>query len=159
MNSTSIVSSRTAVRRLAILSASIAGLLTPSGGARAADFTWNGRTANWNTASEWAGGTAPASDAANVLIFSGTTLAAPYIATDNLGSDFRLNRLALTSADAAANTLATNGTANLLFVADGGVNPTFDQSGAGAMIVDIPFSVMDPLNLTGTGTGLVTLSG
>src|SRR6266550_408429 len=64
--------------------------------ARAGTFNWDGTAGNWSDANHW-GGTAPASDATNVLQFP--TGAGDYVSTFDLAGGFQLNQLTL-AADA-----------------------------------------------------------
>ena len=122
--------------------------------------TWSGLggNVNWNTGGNWQGGTAPGAGAS--LIFAGTTntgtSGTPL--NQNIGAPLTLNSIAFNS---GAGTFYLGGGA-VRFEA-GGSN-TITQSSANAQFITNAINAptnnsLATLTLTGTGTGIVTLSG
>jgi autotransporter-associated beta strand protein len=91
-------------------------------------WTWNQTTSgNWNTSTNWAEGTVPASAATTQLTFnaSGTT---SYTATNNIGAaTFTLNRLTVNNTGTGTVTITGAAAANTLTFA--GTDPTLDITG------------------------------
>ena len=116
---------------------SVALLLAAAAGAsgiipavvRADTFTWDNTAGNWSDAAHW-GGTAPASNPANTLVFGSG--AADYTSAFNLATGFQLNALNL-SADAGRydQIAGPTQTATLDFVANGATAPSINMTGGG----------------------------
>src|SRR5438876_7232896 len=137
------------------------------------DFGWN--TFNWtNVTGNWADNVSSITnsrwqsiDGLNmlspvgsitpnvVLKFGGTTFSS-YTSTNDLpASPFQVMRVVLDSISNSTNTIAGNG---LQFGTSIGVQPQIQQNNTGAFNINTPITLTAPgLELTGAGTGLVTL--
>ncbi len=126
----------------------------------AATWTWTGLggTSNWNTGTNWNGGTVPTSVATTDLIFAGTnnTGTALVPLNQNIGTPFQLNNLTFAGGSGsfflAGNPLTFTGSTR-----------TIQQSSANAQSIANTIAAttnsMLVLTLAGNGTGVVTLSG
>lgn len=114
-------------RRIRLALAAATGLALAAGPARAGTFTWTNTTGNWSDGTKW-GGTAPASDPANVLVFGAGSV--NYTATDDLPTGFQLNALQLTANAGQFDTInATAQTNTLDFSVNAGTQPSIAMGG------------------------------
>ncbi|MEN3368683.1 MAG: fibronectin-binding autotransporter adhesin [Verrucomicrobiota bacterium] len=127
---------------------------------RAAGFTWNGNggNTNWSTTGNWNLGSVPISGSAADVYFAGTTntgtLATPL--NQNIATTFQLNNLFFSSGGGnfflGGGDLAFTGAANTITQSSSGT-----QNIANNIVASANSTIT--LNLTGLGTGVVTLSG
>lgn len=128
--------------------------------ALATTWTWtgNGGTSLWGTAANWNIGSAPTSNSATDLIFSGTNNVGTSLVplSQTIANPFQLNSITF------------NGTAGSFFLGGNalsftGASNTIVQSSSNAQSIDndigSPGSKPTTLTLTGNGSGIVTLSG
>ena len=162
-SSRSIGAFRGKAKAAGVMALAIAGVVAmPTRPASAATFTWNGggtggTASDWSNTGNW-GGTAPTSNTATALIFAGTkNLGTNTIPLDNnIANDFIFTTLTFSSGGGA------------FFLGgdsfDIEANPTITQSSASNESIANAFTnngsnTGATLNLTGTGAGVVTLSG
>lgn len=129
---------------------------------QAANFTWDGGAShggltvsnNWSTLNNWVAG-APVSADDTGIVFTASTV--QTTATQNIANPFLLNTLTF---DATSNVTAISGnqlnftstTATLL-------PPALTQSSSINVVISNPILLSGQLNIGGTGSGTLTLSG
>lgn len=147
--------------RLALLMASI----TP---AIAATYTWTGpggSSANpvsglFNDAANWADGSAPvANSAGHDFVFGGSVGDAAYTANQNIATNdtnvrFYMRQLTLQSSSAATNIITGH---SLSFAGVG--TAAIVQNGSGAFTIASAVTFSNTTTFSGTGSGLITISG
>ncbi len=153
--------------RQALLAATVAALGGATAGPRVAagnTYTYQGPgtaaqplTGNWSPNASWAEGTAPASNASNVLSFGGSAGGSAYTSTDDITGALGLNALVLNSADAANIETIAAGTGNSLTF--NGSAPALTQNGLGAFNISAPIALSTAATFNGSGSGTVTISG
>ena len=119
--------------------------------AQAQSATWTSTVSgNWSLAANW--NILPTSDLATTLTFTaGGTQS--YTATNDLLDPFNLNRIILNSTSSGTPTIAGS---KLRFL---GASAGIRQDNTGSFNFTAPLRFDVPLNLSGSGSGFVTLSG
>jgi hypothetical protein len=138
--------SKVALRRnLAVLTVAIVATSEASFGQ-----TWTGLSGDgmFGTAANWS--SAPASGTTTKLTFGGTS---NINATNNLGA-FTLNSLVFTNSGATV--LGADSTSSFNFA---GTNPTIVINSGGSVTIAAPVNLGATVNVTGTGSGSLTISG
>jgi fibronectin-binding autotransporter adhesin len=138
------------------------GYLLWGGTVRATTYTWTGgvSTSNpasgiWNTTGNWSGGI-PSSSSSTELDFDGSGSTA-YTSTNNTGSNFVFGSIHLNSSASVSDTIAESSGDDF---AQTGTTEEIQQNGIGAFLISTNFSYNSgTLDLDGSGSGVVTLSG
>jgi fibronectin-binding autotransporter adhesin len=165
-NKSQITRRKVRVAAASVVAAMGLGVAITAVPAVAAVSTWQGaspgttadpRTGNWNTAGNWSPSGVPSSSTATELDFNGSTATA-YTATNNISGTFTLNILKLNSTASVQETIA-GGTLDFE-----GATHEIQQAGSGAFLItsnidNTPVNAQSTLTLSGSGTGLVTISG
>lgn len=123
-------------------------------------WTWTGSggNVNWNTGTNWSGGTAPVSDATTDLVFAGSTNTGTALIplNQNIASPFQLNRLTFGTGSGSfflnGNPLAFTGNARI-------IQQDSDVAQSIGNTISASTNSTVVLTLTGNGAGIVTLSG
>ena len=148
------MNSRVPFRRVSVALACILGLPVT----HAATWDWNNATALWSNSLAWTPNAVPLSANDTILKFGGTG-AIGYTSTNDLAGNFSLRGIELNSTATAEEVIATTSSGVLGFVSDGTTNPTVTQNGTGAFNLNLGIAAANPLTFSGSGTGVVTISG
>lgn len=129
--------------------------------------TWNAaNTGNWATGSNWLGNTAPSSNAAQDLVFGGTSSVAArnsVNATNNIQANFALNNLIFSGTTQyilSGSSLTLSGNIDsLTSTRSNVVNNAITVTASSTLSSAVPLSLSGPITLSGSNSSLINLSG